>query len=67
MRFAAFWQDRCSEKKDVGIVTTLHGTDITVLGHDMSLFISAIKFGIDGIGYHYVCQQQSDRGDVRVN
>src|SRR5699024_11375106 len=32
--------------KDVGIVTTLHGTDITVLGHDMSL-VSAIKFGID--------------------
>lgn len=36
-----------SKKKDVGIVTTLHGTDITVLGHDMSL-VSAIKFGIDG-------------------
>lgn len=36
-----------SQKKDVGIVTTLHGTDITVLGHDMSL-VSAIKFGIDG-------------------
>ncbi|CAD2073577.1 N-acetyl-alpha-D-glucosaminyl L-malate synthase BshA [Jeotgalicoccus coquinae] len=35
-----------SKKKDVGIVTTLHGTDITVLGHDMSL-VSAIKFGID--------------------
>lgn len=35
-----------SRKKDVGIVTTLHGTDITVLGHDMSL-VSAIKFGID--------------------
>ena len=36
-----------SKKKDVGIVTTLHGTDITVLGNDMSL-VSAIKFGIDG-------------------
>lgn len=35
-----------SDKKDVGIVTTLHGTDITVLGHDMSL-VKAIKFGID--------------------
>ena len=35
-----------SKKQDVGIVTTLHGTDITVLGHDMSL-VSAIKFGID--------------------
>lgn len=35
-----------SHRKNVGIVTTLHGTDITVLGHDMSL-VSAIKFGID--------------------
>lgn len=35
-----------SEKKNVGIVTTLHGTDITVLGQDMSL-VKAIKFGID--------------------
>ncbi|MFC3418207.1 N-acetyl-alpha-D-glucosaminyl L-malate synthase BshA [Salinicoccus hispanicus] len=33
--------------RDVGIVTTLHGTDITVLGHDMSL-VSAIRFGING-------------------
>lgn len=31
---------------DVKIVTTLHGTDITVLGHDMTL-TSAIKFGIE--------------------
>lgn len=35
-----------SVKKDVGIITTLHGTDITVLGHDMSL-VNAIKFGIE--------------------
>lgn len=35
-----------SKKKDVGIITTLHGTDITVLGHDMSL-VNAIRFGID--------------------
>lgn len=34
-------------KRDVGIVTTLHGTDITVLGYDMSL-VSAIRFGING-------------------
>ncbi|GAB3072234.1 N-acetyl-alpha-D-glucosaminyl L-malate synthase BshA [Salinicoccus sesuvii] len=33
--------------RKVGIVTTLHGTDITVLGHDMSL-VSAIRFGING-------------------
>lgn len=32
--------------KDVKIVTTLHGTDITVLGHDMSL-VSAIRYGIE--------------------
>lgn len=32
--------------KDVGIVTTLHGTDITVLGYDSSL-TSAIRYGID--------------------
>src|SRR5699024_10049080 len=35
-----------SVKNDVGIITTLHGTDITVLGHDMSL-VNAIKFGIE--------------------
>ena len=35
-----------SKKKNVGIVTTLHGTDITVLGHDMSL-VNAIRFGIE--------------------
>lgn len=33
-------------KKDVKIVTTLHGTDITVLGYDTTL-ASAIKFGIE--------------------
>lgn len=33
-------------KKDVKIVTTLHGTDITVLGYDSTL-ASAIKFGIE--------------------
>lgn len=33
--------------RDVRIVTTLHGTDITVLGHDMSL-VNAIRFGIEG-------------------
>lgn len=32
--------------KDVKIVTTLHGTDITVLGYDSTLS-SAIKFGIE--------------------
>lgn len=32
--------------KDVGIVTTLHGTDITVLGYDSSL-TSAIRYGIE--------------------
>lgn len=32
--------------RDVKIVTTLHGTDITVLGHDMSL-VSAIRYGIE--------------------
>lgn len=31
---------------EVKIITTLHGTDITVLGHDMTL-TSAIKFGIE--------------------
>ncbi|SCT04507.1 N-acetyl-alpha-D-glucosaminyl L-malate synthase BshA [Staphylococcus caeli] len=34
-------------KKDIKIMTTLHGTDITVLGYDHSLK-NAIKFGIDG-------------------
>lgn len=33
-------------KRDVKIVTTLHGTDITILGQDLSLK-SAIKFGIE--------------------
>ncbi len=33
-------------KKDVKIVTTLHGTDITVLGYDASLS-DAIRFGIE--------------------
>lgn len=33
-------------KRDVGIITTLHGTDITVLGHDRSLE-PAIRFGIE--------------------
>ncbi|WP_428908913.1 N-acetyl-alpha-D-glucosaminyl L-malate synthase BshA [Niallia sp. Krafla_26] len=33
-------------KKDVKIVTTLHGTDITVLGYDASL-ADAIRFGIE--------------------
>ncbi|MBO0958175.1 N-acetyl-alpha-D-glucosaminyl L-malate synthase BshA [Neobacillus sp. MM2021_6] len=32
--------------KDIKIVTTLHGTDITVLGYDPSL-TNAIKFGIE--------------------
>lgn len=32
--------------RDVKIVTTLHGTDITILGHDLSLKKS-IKFGIE--------------------
>ena len=33
-------------KRDVKIVTTLHGTDITVLGYDASLS-DAIRFGIE--------------------
>jgi L-malate glycosyltransferase len=33
-------------EKDIKIVTTLHGTDITVLGYDPSL-ADAIKFGIE--------------------
>ena len=33
--------------KDIKIMTTLHGTDITVLGYDHSLK-NAIKFGIEG-------------------
>lgn len=33
-------------KRDIKIVTTLHGTDITILGQDLSLK-SAIKFGIE--------------------
>ena len=33
-------------RKDVKIVTTLHGTDITVLGYDPSL-TDAIRFGIE--------------------
>ncbi|MBB6444679.1 N-acetyl-alpha-D-glucosaminyl L-malate synthase BshA [Bacillus benzoevorans] len=33
--------------RDIKIVTTLHGTDITVLGYDESL-TAAIKFGIEG-------------------
>ena len=32
--------------EDIRIVTTLHGTDITVLGYDMSL-TDAIRFGIE--------------------
>ncbi len=32
--------------QDIGIVTTLHGTDITVLGYDSSL-TSAIRYGIE--------------------
>lgn len=32
--------------RDVKIISTLHGTDITVLGHDMSL-TNAIRFGIE--------------------
>lgn len=34
-------------EKDIKIMTTLHGTDITVLGYDHSLK-NAIKFGIEG-------------------
>ncbi|GEK34140.1 N-acetyl-alpha-D-glucosaminyl L-malate synthase BshA [Kurthia sibirica] len=41
---AALGRDMSGE--DVGIVTTLHGTDITVLGDD-SLLTTAIKYGID--------------------
>ena len=33
--------------KDIKIMTTLHGTDITVLGYDHT-FKNAIKFGIEG-------------------
>ncbi len=34
--------------KDIKIMTTLHGTDITVLGYDHSLQ-GAIKFGIEKV------------------
>ncbi|WP_147533767.1 N-acetyl-alpha-D-glucosaminyl L-malate synthase BshA [Bacillus marasmi] len=37
-------------ERDLKIVTTLHGTDITVLGHDPSLS-NAIKFGIEKSDY----------------
>lgn len=37
---------RAMSGKDIGIVTTLHGTDISVLGYDSSL-IQAIRYGID--------------------
>ena len=35
-----------AKKKDVKIMTTLHGTDITVLGYDHTLR-NGIKFGIE--------------------
>ncbi|MCM3315991.1 N-acetyl-alpha-D-glucosaminyl L-malate synthase BshA [Rummeliibacillus stabekisii] len=41
---AALARDMAGE--DVGIVTTLHGTDVTVLGYDTAL-TSAIKYGIE--------------------
>jgi L-malate glycosyltransferase len=37
---------RQMSKKDIKIVTTLHGTDITVLGYDASL-TDAIRYGIE--------------------
>ncbi|CAD2075602.1 N-acetyl-alpha-D-glucosaminyl L-malate synthase BshA [Phocicoccus pinnipedialis] len=42
---AGILANHMAERK-VGIVTTLHGTDITVLGHDRSLE-RAIRFGIE--------------------
>lgn len=41
---AVLARDMCGS--DIGIVTTLHGTDITVLGED-TLLQTAIKYGID--------------------
>lgn len=41
---AVLARDMCGEK--IGIVTTLHGTDISVLGEDSTLQ-QAIKYGID--------------------
>ena len=40
--------------KDVKIVTTLHGTDITVLGYDPSL-TNVIKFGIEQSDWLQLC------------
>src|SRR5690606_879389 len=37
---------KAMSKKDVRIITTLHGTDITVLGQDSGL-TQAIKYGIE--------------------
>lgn len=42
---AGILANQMAERK-VGIITTLHGTDITVLGHDRSLE-RAIRFGIE--------------------
>lgn len=41
---------RQMSERDLKIVTTLHGTDVTVLGYDPSL-IGAIKFGIEKSDY----------------
>ena len=45
MLFVPFLGNKCLGR-DVKIVTTLHGTDITVLGYDPSL-TGAIRFGIE--------------------
>ncbi|MEO4053146.1 N-acetyl-alpha-D-glucosaminyl L-malate synthase BshA [Solibacillus sp. CAU 1738] len=41
---AVLARDMCGE--NIGIVTTLHGTDISVLGQDSTL-VQALKYGID--------------------
>lgn len=45
MQFVRCWQKQMA-KKDVRVITTLHGTDITVLGIDPSL-TNLIRFGIE--------------------
>src|SRR5690625_8016354 len=57
-------------KRDVKIVTTLHGTDITVLGYDKT-FKSMIAYGIEqsdavtAVSDHLVKQTQIGRASCR--
>ena len=46
MQYSLWVLARQMSGKDIKIMTTLHGTDITVLGYDHSLK-GAIKFGIE--------------------